>query len=119
MKRYLQVSERARFFNPDRISELTMDVDEKKIEKLMWVGQLMNPYLDDYDIGEMLRTIRCPTLIIHGDYDPIPLESSEIIHHAITGSELVLIEDCGHVPFIETPRIFARAVEDFLARTSK
>jgi proline iminopeptidase len=119
VKRYLQISEKARFFNPELISKLSMDVDKEKIEKLMRVGQLMNPCLDDYDIVEKLKIINCPTLIIHGDYDPIPLESSEMIHHSIRGSELVVIEDCGHFPFVEAPEIFARAVESFLERTSE
>lgn len=116
--RYLRISEKARFFNPDRIADLRMDIDREKIEKLMWVGQLMNPCLEDYDIEDQITGIECPALIIHGDYDPIPLESSEIIHRSIRGSELVMIEHCGHFPFIEAPREFSRVVESFLEKTS-
>lgn len=60
--RYLRISENARFFNPDRISELVMDIDREKIEKLMWVGQLMNPCLEDYYIEGQITGIRAVTL---------------------------------------------------------
>lgn len=118
VRSYLMLSEKARFFNPELISELSMKIDREKIEKLIWVGQVMNPGLADYDIEAKLKGIDCPCLIVHGDYDPIPLESAEIIHRSIQGSELVVIEDCGHFPFIESPKRFSRVVETFLEKTS-
>ncbi len=112
--RYFQVSEKVKFFNPDLMSKMRLTLDEDKIQKLMWVGQLMNSYLDDYDIAEDLTAIAVPVLIIHGDYDTIPLESAEIIHSRISGSKLLVIKDCGHFPFIEAPEIFLREVASFI-----
>lgn len=116
---YFQVSEKVKFFDPDLISRMKIDLDEDKIGKLMWVGQLMNPYLAEYDIAEDLSTITCPTLIIHGDYDTIPLESAEIIHHRISGSKLVVVKDCGHFPFIEAPEIFFQEVISFMGENTR
>jgi len=73
--RYFQVSEKVKFLNPALMSKMRLELDEDKIQKLMWVGQLVNPYLDDYDITEDLAAIAVPVLIFHGDYDTIPLES--------------------------------------------
>ena len=117
--RYFQVSEKVKFFNPVLMSKMRIDLDEEKIEKLMWVGQLMNPYLDDYDITEDLAAITVPVLIVHGDYDTIPLESAEIIHHRIRGSKLVVVKDCGHFPFIEAPEIFLREVSSFMGENTR
>jgi proline iminopeptidase len=119
VKRYLQVSEKVKFFNPDLISELKADLNKEKIEKLMWVAQLMNPFLEEYDIAEDLSAITCSTLIIHGDHDTIPLESAEIIHRQVRGSKLVVVKDCGHFPFIEAPEIFSREVISFMGKNSK
>ena len=117
--RYFQVSEKVKFFDPDLISRMKIDLDEGRIQKLMWVGQLMNPYLDEYDIAEELSSVSCPTLIIHGDYDTIPLESSEIIHRRVKNSKLVVVKDCGHFPFIEAPEVFLREVSSFLGEKAE
>jgi len=114
---YFKVSEKVKFHDPGMISEMKMDLDREKIEKLIWVGQLMNPHLAEYDIVDSLSSISCPVLIIHGDYDTIPLESSRIIHRKIEGSRLIVLEDSGHFPFIEAPEPFFREVRDFLEET--
>ena len=36
-----------------------------------------------------------PTLIIHGDYDPIPVDDIRLINRAINNSQITIIEDCG------------------------
>ncbi len=114
VKNYFQTSEKVKFFNPDLMSNMKLSLDREKIEKLMWVGQLMNPHLADYDIVEDLSSITCPLLIIHGDYDTIPVESARLIHKQVKGSKLVILKDCGHFPFIEAPGIFTREVKAFL-----
>jgi len=119
IKSYFQVSEKVKFFNPDLISKMRVSLDQEKIAKLMWVGQLMNPHLADYDIVEDLSSITSPVLIIHGEYDTIPVDSARLIHSQVKGSKLVLVKDCGHFPFIEAPEIFAREVKAFLVEDKK
>ncbi len=36
----------------------------------------------------------------------------------IQGSELILIDDCGHIPQEERPDVTLRAIADFLSRVS-
>ena len=43
------------------------------------------------------------TLVIHGDTDPIPVQTAETIHKSISGSRLVVLEQCGHFPYVESP----------------
>jgi proline iminopeptidase len=43
-----------------------------------------------------------PTLVVHGRQDPIPLASSEETARAL-GTTCVVIEDSGHVPYVEQP----------------
>lgn len=61
-----------------------------------------------------LKNIHCPTLIIHGTEDIIPLIGSEHLQRAIPHSYLVKIDQCGHFPFIEQPEAYFKIVEDFL-----
>jgi len=119
VRNYFQISEKVKFHDPAMIKKMEIDLDRDKIEKLVWVGQLMNPHLADYDIVDQLSSITCPVLVIHGDYDTIPLESSRLIYRQIKGSRLLVLEDCGHFPFIEAPVLFFREVRDFLEETGK
>ena len=71
-------------------------------------------FMQPYNLLSELKAIKCPTLIIHGNEDVMPLISSEHIHEAIRSSELVRIEDCGHFPFVEKPEAFFKAIDSFL-----
>ena len=73
--------------------------------------------LGDFDLTSALRDVRCPALVVHGKQDPIPLESSAAVADAL-GSGLVVLDDCGHVPYVEQPEALFRAVRAFLDRTS-
>jgi proline iminopeptidase len=59
-----------------------------------------------------------PTIIVHGRQDPIPVASSEALAEA-TGSELVVLDKCGHVPYVEQPERLFQAVSTFLAATAR
>lgn len=72
--------------------------------------------LGDYDLLPKLDQIRCPTLIVHGRDDPIPLESSTQGAKAMN-ARLVVLDDCGHVPYVEKPQQLFAAVDAFLAET--
>jgi pimeloyl-ACP methyl ester carboxylesterase len=45
----------------------------------------------------------------------VPLECGQLYHQAIPGSELVVIDNCGHVPQVEKPQEFVKAALDFLS----
>jgi pimeloyl-ACP methyl ester carboxylesterase len=56
-----------------------------------------------------------PTLIVWGDSDRmIPLQYSKEFRE-IPGSELVVLKDTGHTPYVEKPMTFNRIVIKFLA----
>lgn len=57
------------------------------------------------------REIDCPTLVIHGDQDPIlPVENGRAIAAGIEGAELVILDGVGHeLPAAVLPQIVERA----------
>jgi len=51
---------------------------------------------------DLARGIRCPVVAIHGDYDPHPAAGVEApLSRAISDFRFVVLEDCGHKPWIE------------------
>jgi pimeloyl-ACP methyl ester carboxylesterase len=62
-----------------------------------------------------LSGIVAPTLVMWGDNDKmIPIQYAKEFRE-IPGSELVVIKDCGHTPYVEKPLTFNRMVLKFLA----
>ena len=71
------------------------------------------------DFGEhalpmKLGSITCPTLVVHGEHDPVPVASSAAIADAIPQGQLVVIPGSNHYGFLESPQTVATAVEPFL-----
>lgn len=78
-------------------------------------------YMDDGEIRsdpnlEVAR-LTMPTLLIWGREDRIvPLAYGQALDRALSNSELLVIEQCGHLPHIEEADITNRAILDFLER---
>ena len=66
-------------------------------------------------LGERLRGLTVPTLIVTGDEDEPCLEPGLFMKRTIRSSALVVIPRSGHTVNLEEPAAFNRAVEDFLA----
>lgn len=70
---------------------------------------------DGLDILPKLRFIENETLIIWGEEDSlIKLEFGHRIHESIKNSQIKIIKDCNHNPFIEKPEEFLNIVNEFL-----
>jgi proline iminopeptidase len=71
----------------------------------------------DFDLISALQGVRIPSIVIHGRDDPIPVASSVEASRALE-TDLVVLDDCGHVPYVEQPaRLFA-ALDKFLDETN-
>ena len=68
----------------------------------------------DYDLLSRLSPMGFPTLFVHGRDDPIPAASS-IEGAKVMKAQLVLLDDCGHVPYVEQPGQLFAALDKFLA----
>jgi proline iminopeptidase len=98
------------FAHPENARDLTPFRVTGRVLDSVWHS------LGDYDLIPQLDQIRCPTVIIHGRDDPIPLESSVEGAKAMN-AKLVVLDDCGHVPYVEKPAELFAAVDAFLAET--
>ncbi len=61
-----------------------------------------------------IQNVHCPTLIVWGKQDEIiPLEHAYRFQRDIKGSELVLLDSCGHCPMMEMPFETEQAIVKF------
>lgn len=110
-QRAFELSVAGYFANPSRATALTPFRVTGKVQQSVWQS------LGEFDLTESLRAVRVPTLVLHGRQDPIPLDSARAAADAL-GGELVVLEDCGHVPYIESPALLFDAIERFLHRST-
>ena len=67
-----------------------------------------------------IREITVPTLIIWGDSDKnLHVSSAYIFQKNIEGSRVVIINECGHIPFMEKPEETASAYSEFLKESAR
>lgn len=102
---------------PESAARLKGDIcsgSEEAVRYQQFVNvQIMNS-LGDWNLLPSLGVVKAPVLVIHGLADPIPVESSEAWAAAMPNARLLLIKDAGHIPQVEQPEIFFKAVEAFL-----
>ena len=83
-------------------------------EKAFWE---FNKAPRDTGVSERLREIRVPTLVLTGDNDQVVAAADSVtVAGLVSGSELVIIPQTGHLPNEESPREFAQAVIDFVEK---
>ncbi|MBW2493372.1 MAG: proline iminopeptidase-family hydrolase [Deltaproteobacteria bacterium] len=115
LRNYWQIFFRSYFY--DQSLSYSLNLEQTKttwangdaVSNLLWEDRL-----EDFDIYDQLASVSCPTLIVHGDFDPVPLKYAQEIHETIANSQLVILENSGHFSYIETPAEFYSAVTDFL-----
>lgn len=73
----------------------------------------------DVDIDGLLPELDVPTLVIHGDLDRVNTpEEAQQFADGIPGAELLLLEQCGHVPTLSYPEEVADAIAALAARAA-
>lgn len=109
-QRAFELSVAGYFADPRRATDLTPFRVTGKVQQSIWES------LAHYDLAPDLDTIRCPSMLVHGRQDPIPIQSSETAASRL-GARFIVIDDCGHVPYVEQPERLFAAARTFLAET--
>lgn len=74
----------------------------KSAEKETWLSWL--EMLDRYSYKSLTFEQFPPTLIIHGRNDEVAkIRQAEALHARIPGSELLILDHCGHAPHLHNP----------------
>jgi len=94
--RQFELSVAGYFADPRRARDLTPFRVTGRVQQSIWSS------LGDFDLLPALGTLHLSSFVTHGRQDPIPLASSEAAASAL-GVPCVVMEDCGHVPYVEQP----------------
>ena len=70
--------------------------------------------LGDWDWRAEVARVACPALVVSGDQDPVPAESNVEWVTTLQQGRAQVLPNCARMPWVERPREFAQAVEDFL-----
>lgn len=106
-QRSFELSVAGYFADPSLARELTPFRVASRVQQSIWDS------LGEFDLLPSLGELRIPALVVHGRQDPIPLASSQAAAAAL-GGRLVVLNDCGHVPYVERPAPLFAAIRTFL-----
>ena len=91
--------------------QLTADLNREMTVRLSW-----KPYMHDPRLTGLLARVNIPTRMVWGREDRIvPVECGSLYRKAVPGSDLVVIDNCGHSPQVEKPEEFIKTALEFLA----
>lgn len=107
-RRAFELSVAGYFKDPARASRLTPFRVASRAQHAVWES------LEVMDLCPRLPTITAETLVLHGRYDPIPLEASRTLVAALPHARLVVFEDSGHALYAEETERFVQELDRFL-----
>jgi proline iminopeptidase len=108
-RRAFELSVAGYFHDWTRAPEMTPFRITGRTQQAVWDS------LGDYDLRPRLSGLTVPALVVHGEDDPIPIETAEATA-GVLGAPLRRVARCGHVPYVEQPEAFVAALDDFLPR---
>jgi len=99
-----------------RAGELAELAEGERDNRVTWPGCMrQNATQTGHDLRDRLGAIQAPTLVLHGDADPlVRLEHGEHLARRIPEARLHVMSGVGHLPWIERPEEVADAIQAFL-----
>lgn len=95
------------FSDPRNAKDLTPFRVVGRVQQSVWES------LGDFNLINDLKGIKIPSIMIIGRDDPIPIASSSAGASALA-TNLVVLDECGHVPYVEQPEKLFTALDPFL-----
>jgi proline iminopeptidase len=95
------------FHDPANAARLTPFRVTGRTQQEVWES------LGDYDLRPALAALEVESVVLHGDDDPIPLESAQETDRLL-GATCHVLPRCGHVPYVEAKEEFVRILDAFL-----
>ena len=95
---------------PTREQTAILERNREMAVRVCW-----KPYMHHPSLAQRLGRVNIPTCIVWGREDRLaPLECGQLFRQAIPGSDLVVIDNCGHLPQMEKTDEFLQAAQAFL-----
>jgi pimeloyl-[acyl-carrier protein] methyl ester esterase len=100
----------------DRSRELTRDLTNLIRQRIADAATLIAGLaeLRESDLRKSAVTVRLPTLLIHGERDPLmPLAAGRWLTEHMPDARLEMIAGTAHAPFLSQPERFAKLLREF------
>lgn len=98
---------------PEVLEEIAQTARHRPISREAYQRQLRAVL--SHNVANRLGQIRVPTLVVHGDRDPlVPFANGRRLARKIPGAKLIVYPNTGHIPIIERAEQFNRDVLAFL-----
>ena len=110
-QRNFELSVAGYFADPASARDLTPFRVNARVQQSVWDS------LGDFNLATdgTLSAITTRTHVIHGRQDPIPVASSEEAVQVMGArATLTILDDCGHVPYVEQPGALFASIDEFL-----
>jgi len=114
MSEMYRVAFRSTMRDRTRVDELNLTMSRQTARNGPEIQRLLGGSMAEVDWWDRLPGLEVPTLVLHGRFDPIPLDMARALAEALPQGRLEVLET-GHFPYIEDPAGLATAVEAFLA----
>jgi proline iminopeptidase len=106
-QRLFELSVAGYFHEPERARDLTPFRVTGRTQQEVWAS------LGDYDMRAALGRLSLPAIVLHGESDPIPIETAQTVAELLR-AEFHPLPACGHVPYVEAFDEFVRLLDSFL-----
>ncbi len=116
MEEFLKMSFRTYCATSQKVEDLNLKMSPQAAKNWIKTSGAFKETLfaKAFDLTEPLKKLPCKTLIVHGDKDPIPVVAAKYLNDNIPHSQFVVIEDCGHFPYVEQPEQLFVILNEFL-----
>jgi proline iminopeptidase len=109
-QRLFELSVAGYFHDPERTRDLTPFRVTGRTQQEVWAS------LADYDLRPAIGRVSVPAIVLHGEDDPIPLDTAATLARLL-GAAFHRLPRCGHVPYVEAFDDFVRVMDGFLPRS--
>lgn len=80
-----------------------------------WTETWLAPAFQDWSLAEIIGDVRCPTLVIHGEFDEYATtaQPQQIFSRVAGQAELQILEGLHHMPHKEQPELVVALIAEF------
>jgi len=101
------------FADPAKASPMPPMLGDPVGQRAAWTS--IHEHFAAQTLESALPQLTVPTVIIHGELDPIPYVEAELTARLIPGAELRILPGVGHFPWLEQPGILRELLGEFAA----
>jgi len=116
-KALMRLNVRGWFYSPEKAEQFLSFYFQ--MSDTSWVvNEYVNASYKRVPVWDTLARINSPVLVIYGYQDFEPVTMAYLLQQRMSSVEMVLLNECGHIPWLEQPDLFYNELTRFLTTGS-